>query len=331
MKASFAVPAILWTTAYLVSNYTSIVPTVRGWVSTPAFQPKILGQNNAGNLYAQVTPDDPGRFMSRADFDKLQQSRGQSENAGMPLLAYALGMFALYGIAGINAITEWERRPVMLFGRYQYTAGPGLVWVDPVFHGTLDDVSVQDVVDELEVGSVQTHDNVPVSFKAIITKRVDAEHVRDFCVGVEYGDDAVEQRALAAFTEAVSRAQLDHILHDRATLTEWAKARLQASVGQWGVTILALELKDIKIADESIQAAIAMKARASKEADAELVRAQMQHLIAKELNAAAAVYNAEGKWLKGLESMLELCRSGENNTILIPTDLPKLLGSVIRS
>jgi hypothetical protein len=43
-----------------------------------------------------------------------------------------------------------------------------------------------------------------------------------------------------------------------------------------GLTVRAVELKDFRVADESIARSIAMKARAMKEAQAELARAEMQ-------------------------------------------------------
>jgi hypothetical protein len=49
-----------------------------------------------------------------------------------------------------------------------------------------------------------------------------------------------------------------------------------------------VKLKDLEITDAEIQQAIAMKARAGKEADAELVRAAMQLHIAAKLGEAAA-------------------------------------------
>jgi regulator of protease activity HflC (stomatin/prohibitin superfamily) len=239
------------------------------------------------------------------------------------LLGYLLVLAILYLLGGINVVREWERRPIMLFGRYVRTIGPGLDWVDPIFHRRLDDVSVRDVVNELRIGGVQTHDNVPISFNLIMTTRVGEDRIKDFVVQVASGYEATRQRALASVTEIVGNHELDAILHDRGKFYAEVRDSLQTKVEGWGVIVKAVELKDLQITDEQIQQAIAMKARAGKEADAELVRATMQLHIAVKLGEAAEALTPDAWRLKELEVLVELTRSAQNNTILIPTTLLK--------
>jgi regulator of protease activity HflC (stomatin/prohibitin superfamily) len=237
------------------------------------------------------------------------------------LAGYLAGLALIYVVCGINVVREWLRRPVLLFGRYVNTIGPGLAWVDPIFHRCLNDVAVRDVVNELRIGGVQTHDNVPISFNLIMTTRVDEARVKDFIVQVAGGFEATRQRALASVTEAVGNHELDAILHNRGTFYTEVRELLQDKVADWGVKVRAVELKDIQITDEQIQQAIAMKARAGKEADAELVRATMQLQIAAKLVQAGAVLTPEAWRLKELEVLVELTRSAQNNSILIPSSL----------
>ncbi len=237
------------------------------------------------------------------------------------LLGYLLGLVCLYLLGGINIVSEWQRRPIMLLGRYVKTLGPGLSWVDPVLHRRLDDVAVRDVVNELRIGGVQTHDNVPISFNLIMTTRVDEARVKDFVVQVANGYEATRQRALASVTEVVGNHELDAILHNRDRFYVEVRDSLQEKVASWGVKVQAVELKDLQITDEQIQQAIAMKARAGKEADAELVRAAMQLHIAAKLVEAGAALTPDAWRLKELEVLVELTRSAQNNTILVPTSL----------
>jgi regulator of protease activity HflC (stomatin/prohibitin superfamily) len=254
-----------------------------------------------------------------------------TEGASVPrigLIGYLAGLACIYLLTGINVVSEWMRRPIMLFGRYVKTIGPGLAWVDPVFHRRLGDVAVRDVVGELRIGGVQTHDNVPISFNLIMTTRVDDGRVRDFVVQVANGYEATRQRALASVTEIVGNHELDAILHNRDKFYAEVRDSLQGKVADWGVKVRAVELKDLQITDEQIQQAIAMKARAGKEADAELVRAAMQLNIAAKLVEAAAALTPEAWRLKELEVLVELTRSAQNNTILVPTTLLKGLEDI---
>jgi hypothetical protein len=243
-------------------------------------------------------------------------------------LGYLVGEALFFLLGGINVVNEWKRRPILLFGRYTSTIGPGLAWIEPIFHRRLGDVAVRDVVNELRIGGVQTHDNVPISFNLIMTTRVDSERVRDFIVQVANGFEATRQRALASVTEIVGNHELDDILHNRGQFYSEVRDSLQGKVAAWGVTVIAVELKDLQITDEQIQQAIAMKARAGKEADAELVRAAMQLHIAGKLVEAAEALTPDGWRLKELEVLVELTRSAQNNTLLIPTNLLKGLQDI---
>jgi len=251
---------------------------------------------------------------------------GNIPRVGLP--GYLMGLALFFLLGGINVVSEWKRRPILLFGRYTATIGPGLAWIEPIFHRRLEDVAVRDVVNELRIGGVQTHDNVPISFNLIMTTRVDEARVKDFIVEVANGYEATRQRALASVTEIVGNHELDAILHNRGQFYTEVRDSLQEKVVAWGVKVVAVELKDIQITDEQIQQAIAMKARAGKEADAELVRAAMQLHIAGKLVEAAEALTPDGWRLKELEVLVELTRSAQNNTLLIPTNLLKGLQDI---
>lgn len=234
-------------------------------------------------------------------------------------------MLAIYFISGIHIIKEWNRRPFLRFGKYLMDRGGGLTWVEPAFTTALGDVSTKEKAQELKVPDVLTHDNVPISFDLILTGKIDGTKVKSYVLNVDDPAAAVQKRTLATITELVGNTELDAILHNRAGLNAQVLAALQLKVHDWGISITAVELRNIKITDTEIEKAIAMKARASKEAAAELTRAAMQAEIAKKLSEAAAAMTPAGWNLKGLETLTELCRSGNNNTLLIPTHLLEAL------
>jgi len=230
-----------------------------------------------------------------------------------------------YAMCWINIVNEWERRPVLLFGRYVKTLGAGISLLEPILFDTLDDVPVQDIVIEVKVPEVQTKDNVGIALVGVLTYRITADRVRDAVVQVEDVYDSVLERSFSTLADVGATNDLDQLLEHRDVFCTAITAKLAERVSEWGVTIKAFELKSFSINDEAVEQAIAMKARASKEGEAELVRAQMQKQIATALNEAAATYDDAGRWLKGTEVMLELCRSGQNNTVLIPTSITEAL------
>lgn len=239
-----------------------------------------------------------------------------------------VGFPIIYFLTGINIINEWDRRPVLLFGKYAKTAGPGFCWVDPAFHTVLADLAVQDVVNELRVENVQTHDNVRLHIVGALTVRLHPDNVKKCVVEVSNAHAAMMQRAISAITEVVGLNSLDYMLHNRLEFSAKAKESLQAKIENWGLDVRALEIKDFKIADSDIEKSIAMKARAVKEAEAELKRAEMQLQIASKLKEAAGEFDDATWRLKGLETLVELCRSANNNTIVIPSDVMSALANI---
>jgi regulator of protease activity HflC (stomatin/prohibitin superfamily) len=245
----------------------------------------------------------------------------------VPSYVYIPSLIGWYFLNWINMVNEWERRPVLLFGKYKGTYGPGLVFIEPLFHSILPDVSVQDIVIEIPAEYIQTKDNVGVSLTGLLTYRINPEKVKDAVVEVEDIDDAIMQRGFSTLTDEVGKQDLDHLLKERDAFCEKIKKIIAERVIKWGPQIQAFELKSFQITDAEIANAIAMKAKAQKEGEAELTRANMQKQIAEALNIAAAAYNEDGKWLKGIETLVELCRSAENNTVIIPSMLTNALAN----
>jgi regulator of protease activity HflC (stomatin/prohibitin superfamily) len=225
------------------------------------------------------------------------------------ILAIIVGLVLfIYVVSGINVVSEWNRRPVLRFGKYSRTLSPGISWVNPLSNTVLDDVAITDSVTSMDMdalASLQTRDNIPVAFTTVMTTRVDPENVEKFTIVVQQGRTAVESRTLTAVGEVISGRDLNDILHNHGEIGNQIVQLLQSRVAAWGIKVIAVELRNIKIVDEGIQEAIALEARAKKEAAAELVRAQAQVAIAKELNKAAVELSAEGWRLKNLEAIIE--------------------------
>lgn len=246
---------------------------------------------------------------------------------GLPMCM--IGSVVIFALGGLNAITEWERVPVYLFGRYKNTVGPGLVWVDPIFHQCGDSKSINDTVWNLEVQTAQTKDNVPIALQFVLTWKIEEDRFKDFITKVTKGGEALQKRAIASVTELAASWELDNLLHNRTQFSADVLAKLQPRVLDWGITIKAIELKEFSIQHDGIANALAMKAKAQREGEAEVVRAELQLKVAKALEVAAKLYqNPDARWLRGLETLAELARSGNNNTILIPTELASLLGNI---
>lgn len=257
-----------------------------------------------------------------ATTENMKYSIGGGHPFHLSGITMIFGYIVIYILLWVNAVDQWVRRPVLRFGKYITSVGPGLCFVEPLFHTTLEDVPINDVVEEIEIEHVQTADNVSISLTIILTTRIKEDKIRDAVVGVDDVGSAVPERVLTTLADEAGKVDLGHLLSGREKFsTDVAKA-IAERIKEWGVDVKAAEIKGFKINDPDVEKSIALKARAQKEGEAELARAEFQLRVANKLKEAAGTYDEKTWRLKGMETMLELCRSGNNNTILIPTDLP---------
>lgn len=248
--------------------------------------------------------------------------------------------FVLYGLAGINVIKEWLRRPVLFFGgKYSGTYGPGIVWIEPISLWPLRyDVPVQDIVTPVTLEAVRTKDDVPLYIEATVTTRVDEDHVREYVVEVDDPETAMPQRVKAALRETVGAFTLFEVQHgigmsgqevspgkSSDTFAQKALESIREKVKRWGMQVSAIEIVDLKIIDEEMAKAIAQKPIAIAEAAAQLERATAQEAIAAALNKAAAILTPGAMELKRLDTLLVMAESGQNNTVILPSPVGNAL------
>jgi len=245
---------------------------------------------------------------------------GMSMESLVEILVGLILFFLVVG--GLQVVKEWNRRPVLRFGKYVKEIGPGICWINPLCENTQGDWNVYDKVYSVAIEAVQTKDNIPLAFQIVLTTQI--TRLKDAVVKITHLYDSIKERATAASNATIRAHNLEEILGEGLGFSDQILRALKDKVTDWGVEVKAVEIKDFKIIDNEIQQAIAMKARAQKEAEAELKRAEMQKQITERLNEAADVLDDEGWRLKSLEVLVELCRSANNNTILIPTDMQSL-------
>jgi hypothetical protein len=201
---------------------------------------------------------------------------------------FLLVILTLYSLYGLSKVYEWNRRPVMFFGKYAWTAGPGLIWIPPFIFQTLNDISVQSVVTSRQIENARTKDNIPVSMEITITARTDPNRVKDFVLQVEDGRAAIDLRAEAAAVEVIGSSDWEHIQKERPKFSDEVYDALKAKVGNWGINIERIEIINIKITDSTIAEAMAKVAIAQ-------AAIQTETILSKGIDAAAVVYGVD-KW-----------------------------------
>lgn len=143
--------------------------------------------------------------------------------------------------------------------------------------------------------------------------------------------EAVIQAAETLLRDAIGRNSMDSLLKDRETTNAELKATLGRAVTQYGVEIIAVELKDLDI-PEGMQRALAREAEALREKRARLVKAEGERDAAAQLAEAAATMAATpgALELRRLQTLSEI-GAEHNSTIVIamPTDAARSAGMTV--
>ena len=166
---------------------------------------------------------------------------------------------------GINQ--EYQRGVVFRLGRLMDTKGPGWFWLIPLIERVVK-IDLRVITFSLATQETVTRDGVAVKINAVLWFRaVDAAKV---VTTVMDWTTAVIQAAETGLRDAIGQSELDLILKDRTSINARLLEILGKTVEQWGVTVDAVEIKDLDI-PEQMQRAI--KAEGEKEASATLAEA----------------------------------------------------------
>ncbi len=249
----------------------------------------------------------------------------------MSLIELSLGLLhLLIGITililivsrSFRIINEYERAVIFRFGRLVGTRGPGLIIVLPLIEkATIVDLRLQ--VIEIPRQDVMTADNVPVLTNAICYFHVD--DARKAIVEVENYEEAIFQLAQATTRTAIGESLLDEVLCHRDELNERIRTIVDEFVHRWGITVTAVEIKDVEV-PSAMKRAIARQAEAERSKRGRLIQAEGEKIAADLLAEAADILEGhpEGMHLRTLQTLTEIGAEAPTHTILlIPVDFLK--------
>jgi regulator of protease activity HflC (stomatin/prohibitin superfamily) len=140
---------------------------------------------------------------------------------------------------------------------------------------------------------------------------------------VETWQRAVVQAAETGMRDAIGQSDHDQLLKERLQINAKLMELLSGTVARWGVTIDAVEIKDLDI-PEQMQRAIARKAEAIREKRARIIKAEGEREASKALSEAAELIGTMpgALELRRLQTLTEI-GAEHNSTVIamIPTEL----------
>jgi regulator of protease activity HflC (stomatin/prohibitin superfamily) len=231
----------------------------------------------------------------------------------------ALAALAILAKA-IMVVKEWERAPVLRLGKFRALRGPGLVWINPFLESVPVRIDTRVKTVEVPAQMSLTKDNVPITIDAVVYYRVlDAKKA---VLNVVDYNDATSSLAQTVMRDTFGSKEFDEILGGVVKLGKEVEARLNPLTEDYGVDVIHVVLKQIKIPTH-LEDAIARQAAAERERRSRVILAEAETQSADLMVQAAEKYRdhptaMELRWMNILYEV-----SKENATvIMVPANIP---------
>jgi len=227
-----------------------------------------------------------------------------------------VGAGALWGMAGLRVVRQFERGVVLRFGRvHAEVRAPGLTRIHPGvdrFHK----VNMQIVTMPVPAQDGITRDNVTVKVDAVVYFKV-IDPVRAI-VDVQDYRTAVGLVAQTSLRSIIGKSDLDDLLSNRERLNQGLELMIDNPALGWGVHIDRVEIKDVTLPD-SMKRSMSRQAEAERERRARVISADGELQASEKLALAAAAMSRypAALQLRLLETVVQVA-SEKNSTLVLP-------------
>jgi regulator of protease activity HflC (stomatin/prohibitin superfamily) len=248
--------------------------------------------------------------------------------AAVVVLVIVVFFAALYAIAAIKVLREYERGIVFRLGRlFPQPKGPGLIFLIPIVDRMVR-VDLRTITLNIPPQEVITKDNVPVRVNAVAYFRI--VQPQQAIVQVENFMVATSQIAQTTLRSVLGQHQLDELLSEREKINTILQEIIDEATAPWGIKVSIVEVKDVEI-PQGMQRAMARQAEAERERRAKVINAEGEYQASERLKDAANVIEEHpiALQLRYLQTLLEL-GSSQSTTIAfpVPIEMLKAFGGV---
>jgi len=202
----------------------------------------------------------------------------------IPLIVI-LALAALFLLAGLRTVNEYERGVVLTLGKYGGTREPGLTWI---FTWTQRMFMVDMRINAVDIPQQEaiTKDNVPVGINAVVYFKV--ERAADAILKVKNYTYAISQYAMAALRDVIGGVELDELLTAREKIATEIKIIIDRATNEWGVDVSDIKIQDIEIPAD-MKRAMAKQAESERERRAIVIKAVGEAQAAENIAKAAEI------------------------------------------
>jgi len=245
----------------------------------------------------------------------------------MALIPFIVIAVAVYALASLRVLKQYERGVVFILGKFEGVRGPGLTLIFVPFQQMVR-TSLRTVTMQIPSQKIITKDNVSIGIAAVAYYHVtDPEKA---VIAIENVYNAISQISQTTVRNVVGRFSLDELLSNTAGINEQIKNVIDLHTEPWGTQVTAVEIKDIELPD-NMQRAMAKEAEAERERRAKIVAAEGEYQAAVKLGEAADIITAHpvALQLRTLQTMAEISVE-KNSTIIFPAQFMTTVQEAIR-
>lgn len=236
-------------------------------------------------------------------------------------LPFVLIPVLLIILSSIKQINQYERGILFTLGKFSGLMEPGWKIVFPIFQ-SYQKVDIRTKAVDVPNQEAITKDNVSTQISAVIYyKVVDASKA---VLEVENFYFAIHQLAQTTMRNIVGEVELNELLANRDAIAKRIKDIVEATTDEWGLQVLAVELKDILLPTD-MKRTMAKQAEAEREKRATIINSEGEVAAAQNLAQAAKLMAGTpgALHLRTLNSINDIS-SDASNTIVFVTPIEVL-------
>ena len=227
----------------------------------------------------------------------------------------------------LHIAEQWEKVVVLRLGKFNRVAGPGLFFTIPVIESNTIRIDSRVRATTFAAEETLTSDLVPLDVDAVLFWVVwDA---RSACTEVGDFTNAVKLSAQTALRDAVGRGSAAEVAIRRNQLDREIKEALEQKVGEWGITILSVEVRDIVLPKE-LQDVMSLEAQAEQRKKARIILMEAEQDISEMLSETGENYadNDVALRLRAMHLLSESVRE-TGGTVVVPSSFSEGFGDVL--
>ncbi|MCL1846752.1 MAG: slipin family protein [Coriobacteriia bacterium] len=194
---------------------------------------------------------------------------------------------ALCVSSSVHIVQQWEKVVVLRLGRFSRVAGPGLFFIIPLIESCTIIVDQRIRATPFDAEEALTADLVPLDIDAVLFWMV--WDVQLACIEVSDFSHATKFAAQTALRDAIGRANAAAVVIRREQLDRELKAVLAEKVEPWGISILSVEIRDIRVPKE-LQDVMSLEAQAEQRKKARIALMEAEQDISKMLAEIGETY-----------------------------------------